>query len=329
MRGHEGLLDTPLDAGAVLPGTFEGVQVFDRWCGVSPEEGLVFHRGQMVPEYYTIRDGEDRLTARVHYSRIVRFTGGMLPYLERVAELYWGESDIEPIYDDIVLYDSVMHNMGNLTYRANLDTMEVQNLDQLFSLSSGQAQRRFWQTMQAQSVLRSNFGMQLVNRGDKAYNTQYTFAGFNHVIEGVQLNLSAKTQIPLTRLFGRAPAGLNATGESDLKTYYEYVDTLRESRLRDILEQVLPVACASAWGGVPEELEIVFPPLWTPTAKELAEISEKKAQAVRDMFQAELLRADTAMRELRKLAEETGLFSCLTDEEIESGVGNGQLWPVR
>jgi len=274
-----------------------------------------------VPEYYAINDAESSLAARVHYSRIVRFTGGMLPYLERIAELYWGESDIEPIYDDIVLYDSIMHNMGNLTFRANLDTMEVQNLDQLFSITSKDAQRRFWNTMQAQSVLRSNFGLQLVNRGDKVYNTQYAFTGFDYVIEGAQLNLSAKTHIPLTRLFGRAPAGLNATGESDLKTYYEYIDTLRESRLRDILDQVLPVLCASAWGGVPDDLNIAFPPLWTPTARELAEIAKEKAQAIRDAFQAGLLHADTAMRELRKLSEETGLFGSITDEEIAAGAG--------
>lgn len=321
IRGHEGILDQPLDVDAVLPGTFQGLQIFDRWCGVAPEEGLVFHGGQLVPEYYSFRDENGLVAARVHHTRIVRFTGGMLPDMERLAELYWGESDIEPIYDDIVLYDSIMHNMGNLTFRANTDTMEVQNLDQLFSITSGDAQRRFWNTMQALSVLRSNFGMQLVNRGDKVYNSQYTFTGFDHVIEGAQLNLSAKTHIPMTRLFGRAPAGMNATGESDLKTYYEYIDTLRESRLRGILDQVLPVLCASTWGLVPEDLDITFPPLWTPTAKELAEIGEKKAIAIRDAFQAGLLRADTAMRELKKLAGETGLFGGITDEEIAAGKG--------
>ena len=322
IRGQERMLDRPLELDTILPGTFQGLYILDRWCGIAPESGLVYDgRGRMVPEYYTITGENGAQAARVHHSRIVRFLGRELPYLERIAERYWGESDIEPIYDDIVLYDSVMHNMGNLTFRANLDTMEVQNLDQLFSLSSGEAQRRFWNTMQAQSVLRSNFGMQLVNRGDKIYNTQYGFTGFDHVIEGVQLNLSAKTHIPLTRLFGRAPAGLNATGESDLKTYYEYIDTLRESRLRDILDQVLPVLCASAWGSVPDDLDITFPPLWTPTAKELAEIAEKKAQAVRDAFQAGLIRADTAMRELKKLSNETGLFASITDEEIAANAG--------
>ena len=107
----------------------------------------------------------------------------------------------------------------------------------------------------------------------------------------------------MTKLFGRSPAGLNSTGEGDLRNYYDYVDTLRENILRPILERLLPVVCMSAWGEVPEELDIRFPPLWTPTAKEVAEIGEKKAAAIRDIFQAGLLRADTAQKELKKLAD--------------------------
>lgn len=77
----------------------------------------------------------------------------------------------------------------------------------------------------------------------------------------------------------------------------------------------------SAWGEIPKDLDISFPPLWTPTAKEVAEIAEKKAAAIRDAFQAGLLRADTAQRELKKLSEETGMFDAITDEEIAANKG--------
>ena len=160
IRGQEGMLDRPLDPETILPGTFAGLYILDRWCGITPELGLVYNgRGRMEPEYYTI-NGENGITvARVHRSRIVRFLGRELPYLERTAELYWGESEVEALYQDVVKHNNVAANMAALTFRANVDTMEVQNLDQLFSLASGEAQRRFWNTMQAQSVAQSNFGM--------------------------------------------------------------------------------------------------------------------------------------------------------------------------
>ena len=72
---------------------------------------------------------------------------------------------------------------------------------------------------------------------------------------------------------------------------------------------------------MPADLDISFPPLWTPTAKEVAEIARDKAETIVTAFQSGLLRADTAQRELKNLAEETGLFGSITDEEIAASAG--------
>ena len=321
IRGQEGMLGQPLELESIYPGTFQGLYILDRWQGVVPGMELVFEGGEPVPAYYSITDARGNTVAKVHHSRLVRFTGRDLPFLERVAELYWGESEVEALYNDVVKHDNVAANMAALTFRANVDTMEVQNLDQLFSVTSGEQQRRFWNVMQAQSVMKSNFGMQLVNRGDQIKNTQYTFTGLQEVYDSMCLDLSGASRIPVTKLFGRSPAGMNATGESDLRNYYDYVDTLREAKLRPILEKLLPVLAMSAWGAVPDGLDITFPPLWTPTAAEVAEIALKKAQAIRDTFQAGLFRADTAQRELKKLADEAGMFDSISEEEIAANTG--------
>ncbi len=321
IRGQEGMLGQPLELESIYPGTFQGLYILDRWQGVVPGMELVFEGGEPVPAYYSITDARGNTVAKVHHSRLVRFTGRDLPFLERVAELYWGESEVEALYNDVVKHDNVAANMAALTFRANVDTMEVQNLDQLFSVTSGEQQRRFWNVMQAQSVMKSNFGMQLVNRGDQIKNTQYTFTGLQEVYDSMCLDLSGASRIPVTKLFGRSPAGMNATGESDLRNYYDYVDTLREAKLRPILEKLLPVLAMSAWGAVPDGLDITFPPLWTPTAAEVAEIALKKSQAIRDTFQAGLFRADTAQRELKKLADETGMFDSISEEEIAANAG--------
>lgn len=212
-------------------------------------------------------------------------------------------------------------HMAALTFRANVDTMEVRNLDQLFSLGSAEQQRRFWNTMQAQSVCKSNFGMQLVNEGTKLTNTQYTFAGLKDIYDSMCLDLAGASRIPVTKLFGRAPAGMNATGESDLQNYYDYIDNLRESVLRPILYQLLPVMAMSAWGIAPEGLDIAFPPLWMPTAKEAAEIAKAKTETVIAAFQAGLLDQGAAQSELKKLSGETGLFDAISDEEIAKNQG--------
>lgn len=320
IKGQEDL-SKPLDLDMVFPGSFQGLYILDRWQGVTPNMEVVFEGGDPVPESYSITDARGYTVTNVHHSRLIRFTGRDLPFLEKVAEMYWGESEVEALYKDVVAHDNVSANMAALTFQANINTMEYKGLEQLFSIGSTQAQRRFWNVMQAQSVLRSNFGTQLVEEGTKLTNTQYTFTGLQEVYESMALNLCGASHYPMTKLFGRSPSGLNATGESDLKNYYDYVDSQREAKVRPVLQKLLPVLAMSAWGFVPDDLDFTFPPLWTPTATETAEIALKKAQAIRDTFQAGLFQADTAMKELKKLEEETGMFGSISDQEIIKNKG--------
>ena len=68
-------------------------------------------------------------------------------------------------------------------------------------------------------------------------------------------------------------------------------------------------------------MDITFPPLWTPTAKEVAEIAKAKSETIVAAYQAGLLNVDTAQKELKKLEEETGLFGNISDEEIAGNAG--------
>ena len=320
IKGQEDL-SKPLDLGMIYPGSFQGLYILDRWQGITPNMGLVFDGGEEVPESYSITDGRGHTVATVHHSRVVRFTGRDLPRIERQTELYWGESEIEALYQEVVSHDNVSANMAALTFQANVNTMEVKGMEQLLSMSSPQVQRRFWQVMQAQATLRSNFGMQLVEQGNKLTNTQYSFAGLKDVYESMALNLCGASHYPMTKLFGRSPGGLNATGESDLTNYYDYVDSQREAKLRPVLERLLPVLCMSALGGIPADIEIDFPPLKTPTPTERAEIGKTKAEAVLAAFQANALPLDTTLQELKAIGGETGLFASITDDQIAAGAG--------
>ncbi|MBS6644534.1 MAG: DUF1073 domain-containing protein [Clostridiaceae bacterium] len=324
IRGQEDLTQ-PLDYGLILPGCFQGLMILDRWSGIYPEHGQVADPSDQdfgLPEYYTIRDEESgTLISKVHHSRILRFTGRELPYNEKIAEMYWGESELEAIYNELVKRDNVSANIAALTFRANVNYLETDSLDQMLAVNNAAAQRRFWQTLQAQSVIESNFGTRLVNKGDVMHNTQYTFTGLADVYDRVMMDVAGAAKTPVTKLFGRSPAGMNATGESDMNNYYDYIDGLRENQLRPILERLLPIMALSAWGTVPDDLDIDFPPLQTPDSSEVADIAEKKTQAVLVAYQSDLIDAATAMKELKAIGDETGMYNAITDEAIEAAKG--------
>ena len=318
-------MSQPLDLDAILPGSFLGLQILDRWSGVYPENDLVTDPSDPdfgLPAYYTIRDDTTGyMVARVHHSRIIRFIGRELPWMEQVTEVYWGESEIEAIYSEIVRRDNVAANIATLTFRANVNYMETDGLDQLLGTANTEMQRRFWNVLAAQAVMESNFGTRVINKGDAIHNTQYTFTGLPDVYDRVMMDVSGASRTPVTKLFGRSPAGLNATGEADMQNYYDHIDGLRENDLRPILERLLPIMALSAWGEIPDDLDIDFPPMWAPDAKEIAEIAERKTNAILAVYQNDLIDAATAQQELQAMSDETGMFGKISDEAIEAARG--------
>jgi len=135
------------------------------------------------------------------------------------------------------------------------------------------------------------------------------------------MDVAGAARTPVTKLFGRSPAGMNSTGESDMNNYYDYIDGLRENQFRPLLEKILPVMLLSAWGAIPDDLDIDFPPLQTPDSSEIADIVEKKSQAVVTVYQSDLIDAATAQKELKALADETGMYSTISDEAIKAAKG--------
>lgn len=121
----------------------------------------------------------------------------------------------------------------------------------------------------------------------------------------------------MTKLFGRAPAGMNATGESDLQNYYDSIETKQEDDLRPVLEKLLPVLCLSELGAVPDDLEFQFNPVRRPSDEEKRDLASKGTTSIVEAFNAGVIDHQTALKELRQMSEFTGQWSNITDEMIE------------
>ena len=81
-----------------------------------------------------------------------------------------GESELEAIYSEVVKRDNVSGNIAALTFRANVNYLEADGLDQLLGTANTEMQRRFWNLMQAQAIMESNFGTRIINKGDAMHN---------------------------------------------------------------------------------------------------------------------------------------------------------------
>lgn len=324
LDGQDEDMAEPLRVKDILPGSFRGLFVVDRWSGIYPSTELVSNKASSdfgLPRYYEVRDENGVIRYRIHHSRLIRFIGVDMPYYEAIAEQQWGTSAIESMFDDLVRRDNVTHNIANLTFKACLSVYEIENLDQIFASASSQAQKRMYSMIQAMGILESNLGVKLVNKGDSVQQLQYGFSGLPEVLDGAMLDVSGSTAIPATRLFGRSPAGMNSTGESDEKNYRATLEQQRSIHILPALEKLAPIVCMSELGEIPEGVEFKLPPLDEMTPNDKADVVDKQTAYLERLFQANVIPADSLLLGVRNAQNEVGITTTITDENVEAVKG--------
>lgn len=323
IKGQEDSLSEPLDLDMLMPGDFRGLIVVDRWNGVYPSAELVEDMDDPdygLPCWYNFAISEQDLgdSVRVHHSRVLRFTGRDLPYIEKLNEQYWGMSELEHIFAELNKRNSASANIAQLIFIAHLRVLKMENLGQNLSLGDVWSQQELYNTLSAQNFLMNNMSLQVLSQGDDFQTFDYTFSGLSDVYEQFMLDIAGAAEIPATKLFGRAPQGMNATGEGDLRNYYDTVRQNQETHLRPILEKLLPVLCLSAWGAIPDDLDFTFNPIRDTSDEERAGLIQQTAASIVNVFNAGLISQRTALQELRESGAEFGMWTNITDEVIEA-----------
>lgn len=318
---HQGYdLSQPLQLDWIMPGDFAGLLIFDRWNGVNPSSELIEDISDSdygYPKYYTVTDPAGGGSVKIHHSRVIRFTGNTLPFWEEIAEMQWGASVVESIFDELRKRDNVSWNIAQLTFMANIRVLKMQDLGQLLAATDNESQAELLRTLEAQNMLLNNMGMQVMDAADGLETHQYTFGGLADCYQQFIMDISGAAEIPVTRLFGRSPSGLNATGESDLQNYYDMIAEKQESYLRPILNKVLPPFIISTLGSLPDDFDFEFDPVAEPTDKERADLAKCGTDNVVAAYNAGLISQRTALKELKQQSERTGVWTNITDEDIE------------
>ena len=314
-------LSTPLNVETVGKGQFRGLRVYDRWQ-LQPDMVNMIEDGKDagLPAYYTvisnITTGQLSNT-RIHHSRIIRQIGVQLPVMQAMTEQWWGESVIERMYDRLISFDTATSGAANLIQKAHLRTVQIDKLREVLA-AGGKAEENLLQMFHHMRMLQTNEGLTLLDKEDQFQAHSYTFSGLSDMILQFGQQIAGATGIPLVRLFGQSPAGLNSTGESDLRMYYDNIAAQQESRLREGLMRVLRVLHKSVFGvAAPEGFDFDFVPLWQTSTKEKADIATAITTTVGTAFEKGIIDQATAMQELKQSSDVTGVFSNITDEQIE------------
>lgn len=260
-------ISEPLEFDNVSEGQLGELVVFDS-TEVSPMDvntNDISGKNFRVPSSYSISGG-----SQIHRTRVLPFEGYKLPWRLKAANNYWGQSRLQRFYDALRNSRSVIDSVASLIYEAKNDIISIPGLYQEIASPNGLA--KILQRFQLGDMLKSNNNMMLMDDKEKFERISTTFAGIADLMQKFLLSVSAASDIPATRLLGQSAIGMNSTGESEERNYYDRVSGDQETKYKPPLNQLDKVMVRSALGEMPKDYSYAFNPLRQMTAAEQAKI---------------------------------------------------------
>lgn len=283
-------LETPLDVTKVKKGDLINLVNYDRWrvYGTPPDKRdyskdaslFVPYLNQSfedpnfgLPEFYYLAD----VSVKIHHTRCIRFGGVELPWLEWQRNAMWDDSVYKVIARSLTAYDELMAACRQLVQKASTDVFSAEGLVEQLADNDGTAaaQRRY----QALALMMSVYNIAVIDKDKETFDRKpLSFAGLRELADRFALDVAGAADVPLTRLFGQAPSGLNTDGDSQAKNYNKHIKARQIANLSPQMAQLDQVLVRSALGYFPEDYRSEWNPLFQLEEGERAAIDLQRAQ---------------------------------------------------
>ncbi len=197
------------------------------------------------------------LGQEVHSSRLLRIVDNEPPTLYKPAYNFLGIPQAQILWDYVLHWNEcrvagaeLLKKISLLVYKTNarelLSTVNgVEHLDTI---------------VRAVQRYRDNDSVFVCDSEDDVINIQTSVGGISDLIRQAQECISAVNRTPAVKLFGISPSGFNATGESDLRNYYDHIKSKQELK-RDAIQTLLNIIQLVEFGEVDPTISFQFNPL--------------------------------------------------------------------
>lgn len=267
------------------------------------------------PMIYAIQHARMSRHIEVHRSRLVIFDGRDAPWQWRENNDGWGSSVLQFVRQAITSAEATAASAATLVHEATLDVVKIPDLQTYLADAESERRllRRFGLAMQGKSMIRT-----LILGGDETYDRkQTTFAGLRDMMDAQYQTVAAALDIPITRFMGRSPGGLNATGDSDVRNYYDMIRARQQTDLADTLRP-LDEALKAHVGATDPATTYEWSPLWTSTPEEQAAIAKVHAEVDTAYYNMGLFPDDAWARVVRDRLIAAGTYPSLEQHVDEA-----------
>jgi phage-related protein (TIGR01555 family) len=213
----------------------------------------------------------------IHETRVVRFGGQLTSRRDRIQNagcdfsIYQGS--MKALQQCENNWDSVCQLMSDMSQ----GVFSIEGLIKMLAAGNEQA---LLTRMQALDKGRSTARAIVLDADKEKFERVPTpMSGVDEIMMRSWQYLAATYEMPMTVLWGVSPAGMNATGESDIRLWYDNVQAHRELDLGPPMLRILRLLSKTLGHTAPDSWEITWPSLWQMTAPEQADYRIKTVQA--------------------------------------------------
>jgi phage-related protein (TIGR01555 family) len=231
------------------------------------------------PKDYTA-SGKNGETMTIHPSRLVIFNGAMAPDedLAQTLNQGWGESVLTSTLDAIKNADSTAGNIASLVFEAKVDIIRIP--DFMASLGNEVYRSKLIERYTLANMSKGINGTLLLDKEEEYETKSASLAGLTDILMAFMQIVSGAADIPVTRLLGQSPAGMNATGASDMKNYHDRIQSMQELEMEPAMVR-LDEALERSADVVDPDVYYQWAPLEQMSEKERSEIFKTNADAAR------------------------------------------------
>lgn len=311
---------SPLKIETVGKDQFSGLTIYDRWT-INPDLNNLIKKGidAGLPAYYTITQPYGNIDKQItyHHSRCIRLIGDEMVNSKAKTNQRWGATILQRIFDRLVTFDQLTMSTANLVQKSNLTTIKIEDLRSAL-VGNDAAIKNMRDSFQEMSLMQSAQGITLVDSKDQVENFSYNFSGLSDIFLRNSEQVAGAAKTPIIKLFKQSPSGLTSTGETDMEQYRDTIQCEQSSMLRRPMRKILEISHMSLFGTpIPEDFNFEFKSLKELSEKDKADIANSTTNSVVLAMQNDVIERYTSMEELKQSSAITGIFSNITDEQIE------------
>lgn len=287
-----GPMDAPVDLRQVGPGDLQYLLVVDRQ-DIQVADRDYDPSSIRYGEIKTIRVGTSQGVqyqgTPVHVSRMILFKGVLTAERQKARNGGWDFSVLQRPSQVLSDFDQSWRSMMNLVQDLSLAVIRIKGLMDM--IAEGQKEVML-DRMEVVNMARSVAGLMILDAEEEGF--EQVAAGNASAIDPILMRIAQRVataaDMPATVLLGISPAGMNATGESDIRLWYDRVEVERTQELTEPCLTLAQVIARSS-GLVPPS-RITWPPLWQPTPTEAADLRTKQVTADKTEIDSGVLTAE-------------------------------------